>query len=254
MAAPGKYQEAQIVSRKDHAKELWSIRLRTEPMPTYEPGQYLTLGVEDAGKVIERAYSVASAPHEEELEFFFELVPHGELTPRLHALQPGDRLLLRPRAKGVFTLDRQSGHQHHLLAGTVTGVAPYLSMVRALAREAAQGRAPSSRLVVLEAASRSWELGYREELEGFAQAHAEWLRFLPSVSRPWEDEAWRGERGRVEDVLRKVLDGAGMEPGNTTVYLCGHPGMIENCKGILLRRGFAREDIRIEVYWMPPKK
>jgi len=30
--------------------------------------------------------------------------------------------------------------------------------------------------------------------------------------------------------------------------------MIENGKGILLRRGFSREDIHVEVYWIPPKE
>jgi hypothetical protein len=30
--------------------------------------------------------------------------------------------------------------------------------------------------------------------------------------------------------------------------------MIENARGILLRRGFAREDIRVELYWTPPGK
>jgi len=110
------------------------------------------------------------------------------------------------------------------------------------------------RLVVLEAASRSFEFGYREELETLAERHGRWLRFVPSVSRPWEDEAWAGERGRVEDILRKYLDQDGMKPGDTTAYLCGHPGMIENAKGILLRAGFARDDLRVEVYWMPKKE
>ena len=254
MAAPGKYQDAQIVWRKDHAKDLWSIRLRTDPLPQFEPGQYVTLGVEENGRIVERAYSLASSPLEDELEVFLELVPHGELTPRLHSLQTGDRLLVRPRAKGVFTLDRASGRKNHLMVSTVTGVAPFVSMARTLSREADQGKAPGLNMVVLEAASRSWEFGYGEELTNLAERHPHWLRFIASVSRPWEDEAWPGERGRVEDILRKHLDECGMKPGNTTAYLCGHPGMIENAKGILLRRGFARDDLRIEVYWMPKKE
>jgi ferredoxin--NADP+ reductase len=108
-------------------------------------------------------------------------------------------------------------------------------------------------LLLLQAASRSWELAYREELEALAARHA-WLRYVPSVSRPWEDEQWRGETGRCEDLIRKYLDEAGMGPGSTTAYVCGHPGMIENAKGILLRRGFQRDDIHAEVYWVPSKE
>lgn len=254
MAAPGKYQEAQIVWRKDHAPDLWSIRLRTDPKPQFESGQYVTLGVEENGRVIERAYSLASGPAEDELELFFELVPQGELTPRLHRLQPGDKLLVRPRAKGVFTLDTKSGKKNHLMISTVTGVAPFVSMTRALSRQAEAGQPPDVQVLLLEAASRAFEFGYREELEQRAAAHPRWLRFVPSVSRPWEEPGWTGERGRVEDILRKYLDGSGMKPADTVAYLCGHPGMVENAKGILLRAGFERDDLHVEVYWMPKKE
>ena len=77
---------------------------------------------------------------------------------------------------------------------------------------------------------------------------------MPTVSRPWEDANWKGETGRCEDLLRKYLDSSGMDPRTATAYLCGHPGMIENGKGILLRRGFSRDDIHVEVYWVPPKE
>ncbi|GAC1609530.1 MAG: ferredoxin--NADP reductase [Myxococcales bacterium] len=254
MAAPAKYQEAEITWRKDHAPDLWSIRVRTAPRPDFQPGQYVSLGLEADGKVVERAYSIVSGPHEDELEFFFELVPQGALTPRLHALQPGAKLLLRPRAKGVFTLDRESGRANHFCVSTVTGVAPFVSMARTLAREVEQGAVPGLRMVLLEAASRSWELGYFAELDGLARRHAAWFTYVPAVSRPWEDEAWTGERGRAEDLVRKILDGAALGPGDTTAYVCGHPIMIDNAKGIFLRRGFARDDLRVEVYWMPKKE
>jgi ferredoxin--NADP+ reductase len=58
----------------------------------------------------------------------------------------------------------------------------------------------------------------------------------------------------VEDILRKYIDELKLEPQYTTVYLCGHPQMIENGKGILRRRGFAKESIRREVYWAPQKE
>lgn len=219
----------------------------------FKPGQYATLGVERDGRVIEKPYSIVSSPVEDELEFFFELVPLGELTPSLHELGTGDTLLMRRQAKGLFTLDGKSGHKQHYLSCTVTGVAPYISMVRTLAREAEAGRAPEIKLIILQAASRSWEFAYREELEALSRRHP-WLHYVPTVSRPWEDPAWQGEVGRVEDVLRKYLDSLGLDPSSTTTYLCGHPQMIENAKGILQRRGFPKEFIREEVYWVPKKE
>ena len=74
------------------------------------------------------------------MEFFFELVMRGRITPPLYHRQVGDTLLMRRNARGTFTFDSKSGHKQHLLVCTVTGVAPYVSMARALAREARQGR------------------------------------------------------------------------------------------------------------------
>jgi ferredoxin--NADP+ reductase len=245
-----------ITSRRDCAPDLWCVRIKPAAPVPFKPGQYVSLGVKDQenDRVVERPYSICSAPEEDELEFFFELVPHGELTPRLHKLQPGDELLLRKKAKGTFQLDARTGHKLHYFITTVTGIAPCVSMVRHLAREAAAGRAPDAKLLILQGASRSWELAYADELRAAAAAHSSWLSYVPTISRPWEDEGWRGEVGRCEDLVRKYLDNGGMEPASTTAYLCGHPGMIENGKGIFLRRGFSREDIHVEVYWQPPKE
>jgi len=247
-----KFQKAQITFRRDYAPDLWSIRIRPDERLLFKPGQYATLGIEREGQVVERPYSIVSSPVEDEIEFFFELVPHGGLTPLLYNFRVGDGLLMRRQAKGVFTLDDKSGHLRHYLVSTVTGVAPYVSMARTLAHEAANGTPVNQELVMLQAASRSWELAYREELEALANRF-QWLRYIPTISRPWEEPSWKGEVGRVEDVLRKYLDALGLEPSETTAYLCGHPEMIANSKGILQRRGFPKESIREELYWVPKK-
>ena len=50
-------------------------------------------------------------------------------------------------------------------------------------------------------------------------------------------------------MLRKHADSLGMHPGHGAVYLCGHPGMIANARGIMRRRGFDDKEIREEQYW-----
>jgi NAD(P)H-flavin reductase len=55
-------------------------------------------------------------------------------------------------------------------------------------------------------------------------------------------------------VLRKYLDTLNLTPSTTTAYLCGHPQMIENGKDILKRKGFTKESLREEVYWVPASK
>jgi len=81
-----------------------------------------------------------------------------------------------------------------------------------------------------------------------------WLKSVPTVSRPWEDEKWQGETGRVEDILRKYADMWGTTRENCVAYLCGHPEMIEHCKEILKRCGYPKEALKEEIYWVPAKK
>ncbi|HUK51687.1 MAG TPA: ferredoxin--NADP reductase [Candidatus Binatia bacterium] len=252
-ALSDKFYEARVVDRRDIAADLWTVRIAPQGPIRFTAGQYATLGVENSGKRVERAYSIVSSPYEPELEFFIELVAGGELTPLLYQLRHGHELLVRRSIKGRFTLDLESGHKRHLLLATVTGVAPYVSFVRTLHRDWKQGKLPADvQLFVLHGASRSWELGYGEELRQIA-AEVPWLKYIPTISRPWEDTGWRGETGRIEDLIRKYADVWECAPGDTTAYLCGHPEMIESGEGILKRRGFSKDSVRQEVYWVQPK-
>jgi ferredoxin--NADP+ reductase len=138
---------------------------------------------------------------------------------------------------------------NHLMVSTVTGVAPFVSYVRTLFQDWKEGRfAGDHRLFLLSGASRSWEFGYREELEDFSR-QAPWFRCVFAVSRPWEDDGWKGEVGRVDDVIRKYADQWGLTGANSVGYLCGHPEMVEHAKSILRRIGFNKENLKEEVYW-----
>jgi ferredoxin--NADP+ reductase len=105
---------------------------------------------------------------------------------------------------------------------------------------------------LLNGASRSWEFGYYDELSKVA-GEVPWFTYVATVSRPWEDAGWKGERGRVDDLIRKYTDLWGLSAETTTAYLCGHPHMIENGKGILQRVGFNKENLKEEIYWIPAK-
>ncbi|HMD31319.1 MAG TPA: FAD-binding oxidoreductase, partial [Candidatus Acidoferrales bacterium] len=188
-----KFYEARITVRKEFAADLWMVRVAPAGPFSFTAGQYATLAVERNGKRAEKAYSIVSSPYEPELEFFIELVPGGELTPLLYELHEGQTLLMRKAIKGRFTLDLKSGRRRHLMLATVTGIAPYVSYVRTLYRDWKQDKMPAPvELYILQGGSRSWEFGYREELERYA-AEVPWLKYVPSVSRPWEDPAWKGE-------------------------------------------------------------
>jgi ferredoxin/flavodoxin---NADP+ reductase len=253
--SPDKHYRARVLERRDLSPDLWIIRVDPGGPFEFRAGQYATLGVERDGKRIERAYSIVSSPYEKSLEFFLELVPQGDLTPGLFKLNQNDTLFCRKISKGRFTLDLRSGRTHHLLISTVTGIAPFVSYVRTLYRDWKNGGSPmpgKHKLYCLQGASRSWEFGYREELERYA-AEVPWFKYVAMVSRPWEDPDWKGETGRVDDLLRKYATDWGLRPEETTGYLCGHPTMVENGRGILERAGWKKDAMFEEIYFQQAK-
>jgi len=242
-----KYLQGAVSWRRDLSDDLWLVRVRHDGEIPFRAGQYVTVGLEQNGHVLERPYSIVSAPSEPELELFLELVPEGHLTRRLHPLGTGAPLLLRPKCKGVFLREAPVEGQAHLFVCTVTGVAPFVSLLRSLGQRHRDGE-PGARVALIHGASRSHEFGYLEEMRAL-EAEMDWFSYIPTVSRPWEDPEWAGETGRVDDVLRKHADALGLEPGEAGVYLCGHPAMIATTRGIMERRGFDREAIREEQFW-----
>lgn len=245
---PKGYLTATITRRHDFADDLATFWLRPAEPLAFEPGQYATLALEIDGKLVKRAYSIASAPHEVELEFYVECVEDGVLTPCLWDLKEGDDLFIRRKIVGHFTLDTQ--RTQHVMAATVTGLAPFLSIVRHQVYQLEQGPlAVVHRFLILHGSSHAAELGpYRTEVAALAEAH-DWLDYVPSISRPWADAGWEGETGRVEEILRKWMDRVGFDSAETAGYACGNPQMIENAKGILARARLAEDAIHEEKYF-----
>jgi ferredoxin/flavodoxin---NADP+ reductase len=246
-----KYMVAPITRREDYSPTLWTVWMKPPEPLVFKAGQYVAFGLDNHDKVLERAFSIVSSPYEPELEFFIERVPDGALSPQLYELQVGDSVYMRKKAKGIFNIDVKSGHTQHFLISTVTGIAPYVSMVRTLARDPEEGGlAQPFRFIVLQGVSRSDEFGYDRELLYLA-GKLPWLTYIQTISRPWEDPEWKGERGRVDDLIRKYDHLLDLTPQTTTAYLCGNAGMIVNARGILKRCGFDQASIKEETYWPP---
>ena len=231
-----KLEQVKVLKRKDLTPDLMLMWLEKPSGYSFKAGQYCTLGIDG----IERAYSIVSAPHEDTLELFFELVPEGGLTPKLWRLKPGDSMTIRPRAKGLFTMD--SALPNQLLVATVTGVVPYVSFVRDYLHHRRQGH----HFHVLEGASYLNEFAYDDEFSKLTRKHPDLITFVPTVSRPDEaaNQGWKGERGRVNSIVEYYIQAKGLTPEDTSVYACGHPGMIEDVKRSMLPEGFPFKEER----------
>ncbi len=195
-------------------------------------GQSVKVGLGE----LRRSYSIVSAPHEPFLEFFVELVPGGRMSEQLRRMQVGDQLELGP-PKGGLRFD--DNFHHHLMVATVTGVNPFVSMLRDYLHAGQYGH----HFHLMHGASYQTELGYRDELEALAAAHPDRLTYVATVSRP--DEAanrdWTGSVGRVESLVDAYLADAGLTNSNTLAYACGHSGMLEAVTQQLQPRGFRLE-------------
>lgn len=254
---------ATVASRRDVTEDLTILGVRPDgPRFDFHPGQYTVLGLPASAprapgslpdpaplppdKMIRRAYSIASAsPDGCCLEFYLKMVPGGSLTPRLFALREGDRLWIGPKAVGSFTLEAVREGEDLVLVATGTGLAPYLSMIRARHRCRAR---PA--FTVVHGVRYPRELAYRDELEALDHG-CDTFRYVPTVTRP--DETWSGHVGRVHTVFE---DGTvATVPGRHRVYLCGSPAMVDTMQAFFEARGFrlhtAKQpgNLHVERYW-----
>src|SRR5258707_15242614 len=91
----------------------------------FDNGQFLMVGVAVNSRPMLRAYSIASANHEDVLQFLSIKVPNGPLTSRLQHIRPGDEVLVSRKPTGTLVLhDLRPGKRLYLLS-TGTGVAPF---------------------------------------------------------------------------------------------------------------------------------
>ena len=235
-----KLAESRVLRRQDLTSHLLLMWFERPEDFTFKAGQYCTIGRDG----IERAYSIVSAPHEESLELFVELVPppDGVLTPKLWELHEGDLVTIRPRAKGIFTMD--PGFRNQLLVATVTGIVPYVSYIRDYLHAERSGH----HFYILHGASYFDEFAYQSELGDLARIRPDLITYVPTISRPAEEynHGWSGEKGRVNSIVESQLQKFGLGPEDTLVYACGHPGMIEDVKERLSPGGF---QILEERFW-----
>lgn len=218
------------------AGDLLVLRLEKPGGFSYRAGQHVKLGRNG----IARTYSLVSAPHQPFLEFFIELQPGGAMANQLRGLVPGDRLQLGA-AQGSLRLS--PAHRRHLMVATVTGIAPFVSLLREHFRDAAG----SDAFHLLQGASYQDEFGYLEELAALTERFPGRVLYTPSVSRPAEprNAGWAGSSGRVDGLVADYLEDHGLSPADTAIYACGQPRMVEAVDRQWAARGF---QVRVEPY------
>lgn len=258
MSGTDKYTLETITDVRPWTDSLFSFRTTRDRGYRFAPGQFARLGVHDpdSGQVVWRAYSIASAAHDEHLEFFSVVVPGGAFTSRLAVLKPGDTLHVERKSYGFLTTDRFEAGRDLWMLATGTGLAPFLSILHDL-----ETWEKYDNLVLVQSVRTRQELAYEDLIRGFDRSEyyaelAHKLRYLRIVTREPVPGALRD---RVTKLLAsRVLEenvGLRLDHDRSRIMLCGNPEMVEDSRAILTQRGFRVSrrgepgHLAVENYW-----
>jgi len=227
-----------VLSVRHWTDTLFSFTCTRDPSFRFENGQFTMVGLEIDGKPLMRAYSIASANYDEELEFFSIKVPDGPLTSRLQHLKSGDPLLVGRKPTGTLIVDNLLPVLWLLSTGT--GLAPFMSVIR---DPAAYER--YDHIVLAHTCRYVRELAYRDYImttlpkhEFLGEQVREQLIYYPTVTRePFSNS------GRITDLIDAgtLFSDTGLppfSPERDRIMLCGNSAMLRDTRALLEACGF----------------
>ncbi len=257
-----KFTAGQFVRLGIHGKDLQYFGQNHETkLITSETQVYEEQGHEAQGQPIDldgyvfRAYSVASSPYDEFIEFFSVVIPEGEFTSKVNHIQVGDSLLLNTTPFGYLTLARyQLPLPNDLwLLATGTGLAPFLSILKTI-----DVWQQYQRIILVYSARTSQELAYQAEIGSIKSIYGDngaAFVFLPIVTR---EADYAGEKARIPNLILSgkltQLVGQKLDKERSHVMVCGNPQMVEDTKEALKSIGLTMNrrgegNIAVENYW-----
>jgi ferredoxin--NADP+ reductase len=233
-------QKETVLSVQHWTDSLFSFTATRNAGFRFQNGQFVMIGLEVEGRPLLRAYSMASANHEETLEFFSIKVADGPLTSRLQKIKEGDTILVGTKATGTLIAGNLIPGKRLLLLSTGTGLAPFASVIKD-----PDVYENFDTIILAHGCRQVSELAYGEHLveklkqdEFFGPLIKEKLVYYPTVTR----EPFRN-RGRITDLISssQMFNDVGLPPLNIEtdrVMLCGSPNMLEDLRNMFEEWGF----------------
>ncbi|CAM2138383.1 Ferredoxin--NADP reductase [Pararobbsia alpina] len=232
--------EQTVLSVHHWTDTLFSFTCTRDSSFRFENGQFTMVGLEVDGKPLLRAYSLASANYEENLEFLSIKVPDGPLTSRLQHLKEGDKVLIGKKPVGTLVVDNLLPGKNLWLLSTGTGLAPFMSVIKD-----PEVYERYERVILTHTCRFVDELAYKEFITDHLPQHEhlgdlirEKLTYYPTVTR----ESFQ-TRGRITDLIQtgKVFEDLGLPPfslEDDRMMLCGSPHMLKDTRELLTQMGF----------------
>ena len=221
-------------------ESLFSFKTTRDPGFKFKNGHFVMIGLEQENRPLLRAYSIASANYEEELEFFSIKVPDGPLTSKLQNLSVGDLVLVGKKPTGTLITDNMLPGKRLWLISTGTGLAPFMSIIKDL-----EVYEQFDQVILTHGVRTVSELAYADYIEKhlpqneyFGEIVREKLLYYPTVTR----EPYRNN-GRLTDLMTSGKLFHDLELPKPDIeqdrfMICGSPSMLKDTCKILDDRGF----------------
>ena len=234
------FNQESVLNVHHWTDNLFSFTTTRDPSFRFRNGEFVMIGLEIGDRPLMRAYSVASANYEPNLEFFSIKVPDGPLTSRLQHLKEGDQIIVGRKVTGTLVIDNLTNGRNLYLIGTGTGLAPFLSVIK---DPTTYGR--FEKIVLLHGCRRVAELAYGEMIteklpqdELIGELIREQLIYYPTVTR----DPFRN-RGRITSLITSGklfsdISLPNLDAAKDRVMICGSPALLADTKSILIEKGF----------------
>ena len=224
---------AEVVSKDAVTHDMRHLVLRLiQPAEIkFFPGQYMDITIPGTDAV--RSFSMANSSSRESglLEFIIKVYPDGQFSRFLaEKVAEGDRLDITGPF-GVFTL--REGDNDLVFVGGGAGLAPILSLLRAMAERGLQRKA-----TFFYGARTKKDLCFEAELHRLEEKLPD-FRYIPALSEPADDEEWDGETGLITDVVKRHAS----DLRGAHAYVCGPPPMVEAALPLLATLGVEEKRI-----------
>ena len=208
----------------------------------FRSGEFVMIGLlQQTGKPLLRAYSIASPGWAETLEFYSIKVPDGPLTSQLQKIQPGDEIIMARKSTGTLVHDALKPGKNLYMFSTGTGIAPFASVIRD-----PETYEKFDKVILTQTCRLAAELEYGNQLvQGIrtdallSEIIADKLIHFTSVTR---DDYH--VRGRITDLITngRLFDELAMKPLNSAidrVMICGSIEMLADIKALCEAAGLS---------------
>lgn len=216
---------------------------------SFKAGQYITVKTEMDGQEIRRAYSLCSAPHEEDFKVTVKEVQGGKFSVLANnKLKAGDILEVHP-PEGRFTFEPSEDHDGRTYAAFAagSGITPVLSILKSVLQSE-----PKSRFILVYGNKSPSETIFFKELLELQLKNPDRLFIEFVYSRSKEDTSHYGriDKSTVNFIVKNKFKGENFEK----FYLCGPEELITKVTGVLEENGVSKEKIAFELFSLDQNK